>query len=222
VVAALRQQGVDCVAHVRPDSSTLETWRERFQALGAKVDTTPWQSAAMDTTLATLRPDCVFALLGTTRSRGRRVRREVGKVENYATVDVGLTLMLYDAVRRSGALSRFIYLSSVGVRPDARTQYLAARALVERTITDGPLPYIIARPSFITGPDRDEVRPGERVGAWVSNVALGVARMVGARQLWARYRSTTAPILAEALVRAARDPRSNRILESEELRLDDR
>jgi nucleoside-diphosphate-sugar epimerase len=218
VVAALRRAGLDCVAHVRPDSPTLEQWRERFLALGATVDTTPWQSEAMGSVMAELKPDLVFALLGTTRARGRRAYRSEGRVENYATVDVGLTLMLYDAARRSGGSPRFVYLSSIGARPDTGNRYLAARALVESTIVGGPLPYIIARPSFITGPDRDELRPGERLGARVSDALLGVARLLGGGRLWARYRSTTAAILANALVRAARDPRPNRILESEELR----
>ncbi len=82
----------------------------------------------------------------------------------------------------------------------------------------GPLPYLIARPSFITGPDRAEFRPGERLGARVSDALLGLARLMGARRLWAHYRSTTAAVLAGALVRSAGDPRTNRILESEELR----
>lgn len=203
---------------MRPDSPSLDRWRTDFQSLGARVDATPWQSEEMDATLASLKPALVFALLGTTRARGRRVRREAGRVENYGTVDVGLTLMLYDAARRSGATPRFVYLSSIGARPDSRTRYLAARALVERTLTDGPLPYIIARPSFITGPDRDEFRLGERLGAMLSDALLGIARLFGAHRLWARYRSTTATILAGAMVRAARDPRPNRILESEDLR----
>ena len=218
MVAALRAAGIGCVAHVRPDSPALDRWRSRFAAQGAEVDPTPWQSEAMAAALARHRPDLVFSLLGTTRARGRRSRREHGRVENYATVDVGLSLMLYDAARRAGSSPRFIYLSTIGVRPDTTNPYLAARALVERAVTDGPLPWIIARPSFITGPDRDEFRPGERLGAWVTDALLGVARYAGGARAWARYRSTSAPVLAGALVRAALDPRANRVLESEELR----
>lgn len=218
MVAALRARGIDCVAHVRPDSAALPAWRARFQALGAEVDTTPWQSEAMTAALARLRPSLVFSLLGTTRARSRRSRREAGRIETYGTVDVGLTLMLYDAARRSGASPRFIYLSSVGVRPDTRNQYLAARALVERSLVDGALPYIIARPSFITGPDREELRLGERLGAGVADAVLGLARVLGGARSWARYRSTTPTVLARALVEAALEPRPSRILESEELR----
>ncbi|MFN8652749.1 MAG: NAD(P)H-binding protein [Gemmatimonadales bacterium] len=218
VVAALQRAGVPCVAHVRPDSPLLAEWQARFAALGATVDTTPWKSEAMEATLQRLRPALVFALLGTTRGRGRRARAAHGRVENYATVDVGLTLMTYDAARRAGSTPRFVYLSSIGVRPDTRNQYLAARALVERSIMDGPLPYVIARPSFISGPDRDEFRLGERLGAVVSDALLAVAGLFGAKRLAARYRSTTPAILGEALVRAALEPEGNRVLESEELR----
>ena len=47
-----------------------------------------------------------------------------------------------------------------------------SREVVERAVAGSGLPYAIARPSFITGPDRDEFRPGERIGAMVSDAAL--------------------------------------------------
>jgi uncharacterized protein YbjT (DUF2867 family) len=219
VVRALREQGVQTVAHVRPDSAALGAWRARFEALGARVDTTPWRSEVMRATLASLHPSLVFALLGTTRTRGRRLARERGTVETYETVDYGLTMLLYDAARGCDSRPRFVYLSALGVRQGTRNAYLAARALVERTLTDGDLPYLIARPSFITGPDRDEFRPGERISARISDLLLGVAGMLGARRLRERYRSTTPTVLARALVLAALDAgAANRVLESEELR----
>ncbi len=68
------------------------------------------------------------------------------------------------------------------------------------------LPYVIARASFITGPDRDEPRLGERVAAAASDGALAVAGLLGARRLRARYRSITNTELARSLVRLALDP----------------
>jgi nucleoside-diphosphate-sugar epimerase len=219
VVSALRTKGVDVVAHVRPDSSSLSNYRSRFEALGARVDSTPWQTEPMRATLASIRPELVFSLLGTTRSRGRRVRREEGRVENYATIDVGLTMMTYEAARRCGTMPRFIYLSSVGVTPETGNAYLAARALVEGCLKDGGLPYIIARPSLIAGSDREESRPLERIGAPVFDFLLRVAALFGARRLRERYRSTTSTVLAGALVRLALDPQAaSRVYESEELR----
>ena len=64
VVAELRRRGIETTAHVRPGAAAADTWRARFETLGATVDTTPWEPAAMDATIARVRPDYVFALLG--------------------------------------------------------------------------------------------------------------------------------------------------------------
>ncbi|HXI21184.1 MAG TPA: NAD(P)H-binding protein, partial [Gemmatimonadales bacterium] len=170
VVRRLRGSGVETIAHVRPDSPRLEPWRERFAGLGARVDQTAWDPEAMRATLAALRPDLVFALLGTTRSRGRR-----HPGESYESVDEGLTLLLLRATVEAGIRPRFIYLSSVGVRPGTRNRYLAARVRVETEVRASGLPWLIARPSFITGRDRDERRPAERIAAGVADLALAAA-----------------------------------------------
>jgi uncharacterized protein YbjT (DUF2867 family) len=112
-----------------------------------------------------------------------------------------------------------VYLSAVGVRQDTRNEYLAARALVERCLRDGDLPYIIARPSFISGTDRDEFRLAERLAANLTDGLLRVVGLFGARRIRERYRSTTPRVLARALVRAALESDGpSRVLESEELR----
>jgi uncharacterized protein YbjT (DUF2867 family) len=173
----------------------------------------------MATTLASIRPDLVFALLGTTRLRARRARRERGLDEGYEAVDYGLTMLLYHAAERCGSRPRFIYLSALGVREAGGNTYLAARARVERELRAGGLPYTIARPSFITGPDRDEFRLGERLAARMVDGALSIAGRFGAGRLRDRYRSTTNVALAEALVRLALDPAmAGRMVESEGLR----
>lgn len=218
VVRELAERGVRTLAHVRPDSPRLDAWRERFGALGAEVDTTPWTHDAMAARMAELAPTHVFALLGTTLKRARRAAAE-GRVEDYEAVDFGLTKLLLDAVRDSGLRPRFVYLSSAGASPRARGAYMQVRWRVEEALRDSGLPYTIARPSFITGPDRDETRPGERIGAAVADGLLSVATMFGGRRLAARYRSTSNTALARALVARALDPAAeNAVLESEELR----
>jgi nucleoside-diphosphate-sugar epimerase len=217
VVRALRARGVETVAHVRPDSPALERWRERFEALGARVDTTAWEPAAMAATLRTLRPGAVFALLGTTRARGRAAAAR-GAQDTYQTVDYGLSRLLLDAAVASGARPRFVYLSAVGVAPGARNPYLAARAHLEADLRASGLPFTVARPSFITGPDRDEDRPLERLGAGVVDAASTVLTAIGLRA-GEHWRSTTPAVLAEALVRLALDPAAEgRVVESEALR----
>lgn len=218
VVRALRSRGVDTVAHVRPDAPRLAAWRAQFEALGARVDTTPWERRALTETLTLLRPDVVFALLGTTRARAARAAGQ-GRDEGYEAVDYGLTMLLYHAAVLCGAHPRFVYLSAAGVREQGGNAYLQVRARVERELRAGTLPWVAARPSFITGPDRDEFRAGERIGAAVSDGVLAVAALFGGKRLRARYRSTTNRALAEALVRLGVEPgRVNRVVESEDLR----
>jgi len=70
---------------------------------------------------------------------------------------------------------------------------MRAHGKVAAAVRASSLPYTIARPSFITGADRDEPRPMERVGAVVTDVTLG---LVGG----SRYRSTMNTVLATAAV----------------------
>lgn len=214
VVAALCARGVECHAHVRPDSSSLEAHRARFEALGAQVDTTPWEPAALTATLLRMAPTQVFALLGTTRAR---MKRDGADDNSYERVDYGLTVMLLDAAVACGSTPRFIYLSAAGVTATGNAYY-RARWEAEQRISASGLPHIIVRPSFITGADREETRPAERTAAVAVNGVLALAGLFGARQLRDRYRSITAPALADAMVRQALAGGPSRIVHTEELR----
>jgi uncharacterized protein YbjT (DUF2867 family) len=207
VVAALRALGVPTVAHVRPDSATAATWRARFTALGARVDESPWDAATLRASIATHRPTHVFALLGTTRKRAARE----GLTDAYERVDYGLSAMLLDACRHAGHAPRFVYLSAIGVREDTANAYLRVRARLERELQESGLPYLIARPAFITGSDREESRPAERVASIVVDGLLGAASLLGARALRDRYASLTGRALAQGitvLALASRDGRA--------------
>jgi len=184
-----------------------------------RVDASPWDGRVLTQTLSLVRPDLIFALLGTTASRARRARATTGADEGYDAVDYGLTMLLYHAAVLSGCRPRFVYLSAIGVRESGGNAYLRARARVERELREGSLPWTVARPSFITGPDRDEPRPAERIAAEIADGALALAGMLGARRLRDRYRSTTNVVLADALVRLALDPAmAGKVVESEDLR----
>ncbi len=215
VVEALCQRGERVIAHVRPDSPRLEMWRERFATLGAKVDTTPFEGDAMRATLARLSPTLVFALLGTTRARARR-SGDPG--ETHEAIDYGLTSLLLDAAASIEPPPRFVYLSSIGAGPKSGA-YLRARWKIESELAQCGLPYVIARPSFITGADRDESRPGERFAAGLVNGAAAVVGALGARRARGRWRSITGPELAEGLVAAALDPEARELtLDAHDLR----
>lgn len=220
VVRELAARGVTTVAHVRPDSRALASWRERFEAMGASVDATAWEEAALTATLRAVAPTLVFGLLGTTRKRGKAAAREGrdAAAETYEAVDYGLTAMLRRAAEASGHRPRFVYLSSMSVTPETKNAYLAARAKLERELREGSLPHTIVRPSFILG-DRDEGRPGERLGAAIADGALSLAGALGARRLRDRYASIRGEDLARAIVRLALDPSAEgAVVEADALR----
>lgn len=222
LVRLLAERGARVTAHVRPDSPQLAEWRARFAAMGATVDATPWDEDAMTATLAALRPAAVFALLGTTRRRARETAARGGS-ESYETVDYGLTALLLRATQRAaretGTTPRFVYLSSVGADATSRNPYVAVRGRIEAELRTSGLPWTVARPSFITGPDRDESRPAERIGAAVVDAALVIPGLLGARRLRDRWRSMTADELAGALGRLAADAwATGRVVEGEGLR----
>ena len=67
LVRIARRAGHDVVAHVRPGSSSLESFAAEHGPNGVIVDTTPWEADAMAATLAEHAPDIVYCLIGTTR-----------------------------------------------------------------------------------------------------------------------------------------------------------
>ena len=216
VVRALRARDIQTVAHIRPDSSRREEWRARFRALGANPDTTAWTEEEMSARLRALAPTRVFALIGTTR---KRARAEAISGDRYETIDYGLTATLLRSATTCSSAPRFVYLSSEGVSSRTRSAYLKVRWRFEQELISSGLPYSIARPSFITGPDRDDGRPGERAAAAVADSLLAVAGALGARRLRSRYRSTSGQTLGEALVRIALGPGAeDRILSGDDLR----
>ncbi|MDQ3367139.1 MAG: NAD(P)H-binding protein [Myxococcota bacterium] len=219
VVRQLCVRGTRTIAHVRPDSSALERWRATFGALGAEVDTTAWDGTALVDTLRTRDPDQLYILIGTTRAKAKADRVD-GNI--YEQVDLGLTqLAVAAAASRAGGATadrpRLVYLSSVGASRDARSAYLEARGRAEDVVTSSGLPWVIARPSFITG-DRDEARVGERGGALVADGLLAVAGVFGGRKLRDKYRSTSPDVLASALIRIGEAPERDRIVDADGLR----
>ena len=212
-------RGHHVVAHIRPGSRSQLA--AHFSKLGATVDRTPWEPAALQAALASLSPELVFGLLGTTKSKARAAVKagESAAANSYDAVDRGLTLMLLEAAERAAPQARFVYLSSMGVSERAPGAYMAARWAVESRLRDCALAWTVARPSFITGPDRDESRYGERIGAAVSDSALKTLAAIGLRGPYARYGSMNGGQLAESLLGASLDPDCvEKVLETDDLR----
>ena len=208
--------GADAIAHIRPDSSSLDRRTLDFSAASASVDTSEWTESAMKATLARLDVDVVFALLGTTRSR-RKAAQKAGREETYTTIDFGLTVLLASAFEAVNPSGRIVYLSSMGASPGGA--YLAARWKVEKHLEASSLSYSIARPSFVTGPDREEPRPMEHLGATVVDGVLGALGAIGGRKIADSYRSIDSAHLATALINLAHGQGSQICLADELQRL---
>jgi len=215
LVQALVARGVDTTAHVRPDSGRLAAWRDRLGALGAKVDTTAWDDAAMAATLAGLAPTQVFCTIGTTR---KRAKADAISGDIYQAVDVGLTRTLVAGAVASGARPRLVVLSSIGASASSSSAYLRARAQAEQLAIDSGLSWAIARPSFIAGEGRDDQRRLEDTAATIANGLLGVLGALGGKKLRDKYRSIGPDQLAAQLVRLGLDERADRIYEAADLR----
>ena len=197
VVSACAARGLRTVAHIRPGSTSGSRWRGVFEEQGAVVDESPWTAEAMAAAMAKHQPEVVFSMLGITARRGK------AEGSSYESVDYGLTVMLLEAAATLPTPPVFVYLSSAGAGGPAIGAYMSARVRAEAAIRAAGIPHLIARPSFITGEDRSESRPGERVAAVVADGLLGgLARLgiKGPRKAWG---SLTGEQLGEALVRLA-------------------
>jgi uncharacterized protein YbjT (DUF2867 family) len=214
VVRLLCARGARTVAHVRPDSRSLDDWRNKLDALGAAVDTTPWEVAALAARFRVVEPAQIYVLIGTTRSRAKS-DGVTGDI--YEAIDVGLTRIAVHAANASERRPRIVYLSSVGADPAARSAYLAARGRAEKIVTGSGLPWVIARPSIITG-EREDGRAAERGAAVIGDGLLAVAGVFGGKKLRDRYRSTTPDVLAAALIRLGEAAEHDRVLDGADLR----
>ncbi len=219
VLAALRRRDIHTVAHIRPDSQRLQACRAQFEAEGICVDSTPWEGEAIARTLVAHRPTMVFSLLGTTRARVKAEVRSGQARQSYDVVDLGMTLQLLEASARLEPLPRFVYLSAMGVRKARPGSYFHARYQAEAALKVSELPWVIARPAFISGPDRRERRRGERFAARLTDGLLKGASRLGWNGAWSRYGSMSGEVLGEALVAAAlREDTVGEVLEAEQLR----
>ena len=201
VVARCVELGLPVWAHVRPDSERLRTWETRFATMGAQVDSTPWEPAALQARFQQLQPALVFALLGTTQARARRT----GLRNPYDTVDYGMTAMLIDAAAACTPRPRLVYLSALGTSPRSLGAYLRTRWRTEEYLRASGLPMCIARPALIAG-DREEHRPAEALAEPLTQLLTGALHILGAKRLAARYSTISGVGLAKALVSLGTDP----------------
>lgn len=217
VVRQLCVRGVKPFAHVRPDSSRLAEWRATFGEMGATVDVTAWDAAKLAARFRELfatGSGQIYICIGTTRGKAKADAIE-GNI--YEKVDLGLTQIAVDAAKASETRPRLVYLSSVGAKSTASSAYLAARGKAEDVVMGSGLPWVVARPSIITG-ERDESRIGESTAAVIGDGLLAVAGVFGGKKLRDRFRSTTGDVLASALIRLGEAPEADKIVDGADLR----
>jgi uncharacterized protein YbjT (DUF2867 family) len=200
------EQGLQAVAHVRPDSPRRDAWTQQFQQWGATVDTTPWEQETFTQRLKQLQPTHVFALLGTTAKRSAKERREGTQHTGYEGVDYGLTVLLLRAAAQLPSPPRFVYLSSLGVNKISANAYLNARFRVESELKAGNMPYTIVRPAIISGPNREEFRPLERAASVISDTVFSGLSAIGLTRARDQWGSITNQELAKAMCKMALDP----------------
>jgi nucleoside-diphosphate-sugar epimerase len=216
LVKELRRRQLSCLAHIRPSSSSLESRRQEFTDLGAEVSTAEWTTEAMTECLTQFQPEVIFSVLGTTKKKNKLEARH-GREASYDSIDRDLPLLLYSIACRLPAAPRFVFLSSMGAEKPTGT-YLRARYEVEQVLINGSLPYLIARPGFISGSDRDESRPMERFATIGSDAMLRGLAALGMETAHRKYASLSSTQLAQGLIHFAIEDLSRKIVYSEDLR----
>ena len=200
----LCRAGESVVAHIRPNSRSLSELSTHFEGMGAVVDTTPWGSAEFATAMKKHGVTHIFSLLGTTKAKAREAKRE-GFQADYEAVDRDMTLECLAAATQLETPPVFVYLSAAGVSSSSRSPYMRVRWEVEERLRGSGIPYIIAHPALITGADRREHRPMERVGDFAMRGVFGLARGLGAGKWADQYATLNGETLARGLIGASKD-----------------
>jgi nucleoside-diphosphate-sugar epimerase len=213
VVRQLGARKTPTVAHIRPDSMRISDWRQKFAKSGATIDTSEWQVGAMAKALDKAAATELYILIGTTRHRAKTEHLD-GDI--YDHIDYGLTKIAVEAAKASTAKPRLVYLSGLGADAKARGAYMRARGKAEDAVRGSGLAWVIARPALITG-NRDDNRTGEKIAKVVGDGLLAVAGVFSKRtQL--KWKSTSADVLAAALIRLGESPEHDRVVDGAELR----
>ena len=226
VVEQLRKRNIDTIAHIRPNSPNREKMETHFHSLGAIVDLTPWQADDFLYMVMKHKPTHVFSLIGTTKAKAQAAQKQ-GQIASYEAIDRDLSLLLLQTLEKAAEqfsppqpILHYLFLSSMGVHRDTSNRYLRARADVEKKIRQSHLPWLIAQPSFISGPDREESRPLERLGSIIGDGLLATLSSLGIKKPYQLYGTLSALELATCLIDWALDSTAyKQILNTERLRI---
>lgn len=135
--------------------------RRPSHALAPSIEEHVAPTADWPAIVASIKPDVAISGLGTTI-------RTAGSREAFKAVDHDLVLAFAQASHDAGA-RHFITISSVGAMPASSNFYLRTKAEMEQGLRNiGFQRLDIMRPSLLTGGQRDDRRPGEALGIWLS------------------------------------------------------
>lgn len=216
-VRILRARGLPTIAHVSPEAPDAPALRRRFEADGALVDDTPWDTSPLMARLPELRPSIVLCLVGVESPEAARVaERAAGRSgTRWDLTDYSLTRMLVAASSRASLRPRFVYLSGPDANESTRSDRGRARWKAEQAVRHSGLPWTIVRAPRVLGLGAEEASFGDRTATAALGVASTMLRVVGARALTVRWAPRTASDIAESVVDVALDPATaNRVVDA--------
>ena len=208
--------GESVVAHIRPESRSLTSLTAHFEELGAQVNTHRGALGQFASEMEKHGVTHIYALLGTTKAKARAARKMEFKRIMRRWIG-GMTLECLNAAMQMSTPPVFVYLSAAVflLLPEAPT--CRVRWAAEERIRSSGLPFVIAHPALITGPDREEHRPLERFGDVASRGIFALARGIGAGKWADRYATVSGETLARGLIGTSFDPEHNRTIGVPEL-----
>jgi uncharacterized protein YbjT (DUF2867 family) len=134
------------------------------------------------------RADAVICSLGTTRHKA-------GSAQRFREVDHDYVLTAASLALGAGT-ETFVYNSSLGADPEARSFYLRVKGETEQSLSMlGYNSFCIVRPSLLYGGQRPDFRLGETISLWwVRHLAMVIPQ---------RFRAVPTASVASAMLSAA-------------------
>jgi nucleoside-diphosphate-sugar epimerase len=220
ILEACMKKSISVCAHCRPNSSKRGQLEEKVRAAASPLTTVhvcDFSSEPIEALIKSVQPTNIALCLGTTKEKSSKAK-EKGHPHGYEGIDRNLSLLVIQAAIKEKPDARVAYISSMGADKPRGNKYLSARYDVEQELMGSGLEYMIIRPAFLTGLDRQELRRLERVGAFIGDSLLSFGAMLGMKKMQSNFASIDAETLAQGILRASEDPDPAQLLYPQHLR----
>lgn len=148
--------------------------------------------------------DVVYCCIGTTAAKTK-------DKSLYKAIDFGIPVAAAKLTKENN-IPTFIAISALGANAKSKVFYNRTKGKMEEAVLNEKIPNThILRPSLIVG-NRNENRPGEKIGAFVLNITN--VFLVGK---FKKYRSIEAECIANAMYKLAEGKHNNQIVESDKI-----